>query len=198
MILSESYIKRIQKLAGIVIKENLDNFTASNTRVPFNIDLMTQAILQGREVGILYKGDDMIAPSGKYRLIYPVAMGMSKAGNRVIRAIHKVGQSESESKSTNVRSAEAKNVWRLFKASNIRGMWFTGGFFDFNPNNYNPNDRGMSTVEVSFSLSKAQGYQKEFLEKQKEAGELKSKVRRFRESGARDLEQPYKNPETRI
>lgn len=198
MILSESYTKRIQKLAGIVIKENVDNFTASNTRVPFNIDLMTQAIIQGREVGILYKGDDMIAPSGKYRLIYPVAMGMSKAGNRVIRAVHKVGQSESESKSTSVRSAEAKNVWRLFKASNIRGMWFTGDFFDFNPNNYNPNDRGMSTVEVSFSLSKAQGYQKEFLEKQKEAGELKSKVRRFRESGARDLEQPYKNPETRI
>lgn len=198
MILSESYIKRIQKLAGIVIKENLDNFTASNTRVPFNIDLMTQAILQGREVGILYKGDDMKAPSGKYRLIYPVAMGMSKAGNRVIRAVHKVGQSESESKSTNIRSAEAKNVWRLFKASNIRGMWFTGDFFDFNPNNYNPNDRGMSTVEVSFNLGKAQNYQKEFLERQKEAGELKSKVRRFRESGARDLEQPYKNPETRI
>lgn len=198
MILSESYIKRAQKLAGIVIKENVDNFTASNTRVPFNIDLMTQAILQGREVGILYKGDDMMAPSGKYRLIYPVAMGMSKAGNRVIRAVHKVGQSESESKSTNVRSAEAKNVWRLFKASNIRGIWFTGDFFDFNPNNYNPNDRGMSTVEVSFNLGKAQSYQKEFLEKQKEAGELKSKVRRFRESGARDLEQPYKNPETRI
>jgi hypothetical protein len=198
MILSESYIKRAQKLAGIAIKENVDNFTASNTRIPFNVDLMTQAILQGREVGILYKGDDMIAPSGKYRLIYPVAMGMSKAGNRVIRAVHKVGQSESESKSINVRSAEAKNVWRLFKASNIRGMWFTGDFFDFNPEKYNPNDRGMSTVEVSFKLTKAQQYQKQFLEKQKEAGELRSKVRRFKEAGARDLEQPYENPETRI
>ncbi len=198
MILSESYIKRVQKLAGIVIEENVDNFSASNTRVPFNIDLMTQAILQGREVGILYKGDDMRAPSGKYRLIYPVAMGMSKAGNRVIRAVHKIGQSESESKSTSIRSAEAKNVWRLFKSSNIRGMWFTGDFFDFNPKNYNPNDKGMSTVEVSFNLGKAQKYQKDFLEKQKEAGELRSKVRRFRESGARDLEQPYENPETRI
>ena len=198
MILSESYIKRAQKLAGIVIKESIDSFPASNTRVPFNIDLMTQAILQGREVGILYKGDEMMAPSGKYRLIYPVAMGMSKAGNRVIRAVHKVGQSESESKSTSVRSAEAKNVWRLFKAGNIRGMWFTGDFFDFNPNNYNPNDKGMSTVEVSFKLTKAQKYQQEFLEQQKEAGERKSKIRRFRESGDRDLEQPYQNPDTRI
>ena len=198
MILSESYIKRAQKLAGIVIKESTDSFPASNTRVPFNIDLMTQAILQGREVGILYKGDEMRAPSGKYRLIYPVAMGMSKAGNRVIRAVHKVGQSESESKSTSVRSAEAKNVWRLFKASNIRGMWFTGDFFDFNPNNYNPNDKGMSTVEVSFKLSKAQKYQQEFLEQQKEAGERKSKIRRFRESGEREMEQPYQNPDTRI
>lgn len=198
MTLSESYIKRAQKLAGIVIEENVDHFPASNTRVPFSIDLMTQAILQGREVGILYKGDDMKAPSGKYRLIYPVAMGMSKAGNRVIRAVHKVGQSESEAKGTNNRSAEAKNVWRLFKSNNIRGMWFTGDFFDFNPDKYNPNDRGMSTVEVSFKLPKAQQYQKDFLEKQKEAGELKSKVRRFKEAGARDLEQPYDNPETRI
>lgn len=196
--LSESYIKRSQELAGILVKESAEDFSASNTRVPFNTDLMTQAILQGREVGILYKGDDMIAPSGKYRVIYPVAMGVSKAGNRVIRAIHKVGQSESEAGRTSIRSAEAKNVWRLFKASNIRGMWFTGDFFDFNPKGYNPSDRGMSTVEVSFSLNKAQNYQKEFLEKQKESNELKSKVRRFREAGARDLEQPYKDPETRI
>jgi len=196
--LSESHIRRNKELAGILIRESAEDFSASNTRVPFNTDLMTQAILQGREVGILYKGDDMRAPSGKYRLIYPVAMGMSKAGNRVIRAVHKIGQSESEAGSTNIRSAEAKNVWRLFKASNIRGMWFTGDFFDFNPEKYNPNDRGMSTVEVSFNLPKAQRYQREFLEKQKESDELRSKVRRFREAGARDLEQPYSDPETRI
>lgn len=196
--LSESYIKRNKELAGIVVQESAEDFSASNTRVPFSTDLMTQAILQGREVGILYKGDDMIAQSGKYRVIYPVAMGMSKAGNRVIRAVHKVGQSESEAGKTSVRSAEAKNVWRLFKASNIRGMWFTGDFFNFNPKSYNPNDRGMSTVEVSFSLTKAQKFQQEFVTKQEEANELRSKVRRFKEAGARDLEQPYKDPETRI
>jgi len=196
--LSESYIKRNKELAGILVQESAEDFSASNTRVPFSTDLMTQAILQGREVGILYKGDDMIAQSGKYRVIYPVAMGMSKAGNRVIRAVHKVGQSESEAGKTSVRSAEAKNVWRLFKASNIRGMWFTGDFFNFNPKSYNPNDRGMSTVEVSFSLTKAQKFQQEFVTKQEEANELRSKVRRFKEAGARDLEQPYKDPETRI
>ena len=157
---------------------------------------MTQAITQGREVGILYKGDEMKAPSGKYRLIYPVAMGISRAGNRVIRAVHTIGQSESEAKSTNIRSAEAKNVWRLFKADNIRGMWFTGNFFNFNPDKYNPNDKGMNTVEVNFDLSKAKKYQDELIQKQKEEGDFKSKVRRFRESGARDLEQPYDNPET--
>tara|TARA_R110002153_G_scaffold160692_3_gene313015 strand:- start:505 stop:1098 length:594 start_codon:yes stop_codon:yes gene_type:complete len=196
--LSESYIKRNKELAGILVQESAEDFSASNTRVPFSTDLMTQAILQGREVGILYKGDDMIAQSGKYRVIYPVAMGMSKAGNRVIRAVHKVGQSESEAGKTSVRSVEAKNVWRLFKASNIRGMWFTGDFFNFNPKSYNPNDRGMSTVEVSFSLTKAQKFQQEFVTKQEEANELRSKVRRFKEAGARDLEQPYKDPETRI
>lgn len=179
-----------------ILTESSDPFSASNTRVPFNLDLMTQAITQGREVGILYKGDEMKAPSGKYRLIYPVAMGISRAGNRVIRAVHTIGQSESEAKSTNIRSAEAKNVWRLFKANNIRGMWFTGNFFNFNPDKYNPNDKGMNTVEVNFDLSKAKKYQDELIQKQKEEGDFKSKVRRFRESGARDLEQPYDNPET--
>ena len=77
-------------------------------------------------------------------------------------------------------------------------MWFTGDFFNFNPKSYNPNDRGMSTVEVSFSLTKAQKFQQEFVTKQEEANELRSKVRRFKEAGARDLEQPYKDPETRI
>lgn len=53
--LSESHIRRNKELAGILIRESAEDFSASNTRVPFNTDLMTQAILQGREVGILTK-----------------------------------------------------------------------------------------------------------------------------------------------
>jgi len=197
MLLSEEYKNRLKELAGIIIEAETDPFAGSSERRPFDIDLMTQAILQGREVGILYKGDKMKAPSGKYRLIYPVAMGISKAGNRVVRAIHKHGQSESKALESGVRSAEAKNEWRLFKAENIKGMWFTGNFFDFVPSDYNSNDRGMNTVEVSFNSSKAKSFQKSFIENQKEE-ERKAKVTRFIEKNERDLEQPYENPETRI
>lgn len=200
MLLSESYKNRIKKLAGIIVEE-VDNNTAfalSDSRTSFNIDLMTQAIIEGREVGILYKGDEMKAPSGKYRLIYPVAMGISKAGNRVIRAIHKVGQSESKAKETGVRSAEAKNVWRLFKEDNIKGMWLTGNFFQGPLNGYSPNDKGMLTVEVSTDLSKVKKFQEDLFRKQKEEGERQSQLKRFRDSNERPLEQPIQNPETRI
>jgi hypothetical protein len=197
MILTESYKNRIKQLAGLITEANSDAFVASDSRVPFDLDLMRQAIEQGREVGILYKGEDMSAPSGKYRLIYPVAMGISKAGNRIIRAIHKTGQSESLAKSTGIRSAEAKNVWRLFKADNIKGMWFTGNFFRGPLNKYNPNDQGMVTVEVSTDLAEIKRFQDELFRKRKEEGR-KSKLTNFVEKGERDLEQPYQNPQTRI
>lgn len=200
MLVSESYKNRLKELAGI-ISEEVDVNSAlalSDSRVSFNLDLMSQAIEEGREIGILYKGDEMKAPSGKYRLIYPVAMGISKAGNRVIRAIHKHGQSESKAKETGIRSAEAKNVWRLFKADNIKGMWMTGNFFQGPINGYNPNDKGMNTVEVSTDLSKIKKFQEELFKREKEKGEQQSKLKRFKEAGERPLEQPIQNPETRI
>jgi hypothetical protein len=198
MLLNESYKNRLKKLAGLLTEASADAFVASDSRVPFNPDLMRQAIEQGREIGILYKGDEMKAPSGKYRLIYPVAMGTSKAGNKVIRAIHKEGQSESVANRTGIRSSEAQNVWRLFKADNIKGMWFTGNFFRGPLNQYNPNDRGMVTVDVSADLRKIEKYQNDLLLKQKEEGEKLSRLKSFKEKGERPLEQPIENPETRI
>ena len=200
MLLSESFKNRLKKLAGILTEE-VDNETAfalSNNRVPFSIDLMTQAIQEGREVGILYKGDSMIAGSGKYRIIYPVAMGTSKKGNKVVRAIHKQGQSEKQAKSTGVRSAEVKNVWRLFKTKNIKGMWFTGNFFQGPFNGYNSNDKGMTTVEVYTDLNKIKTFQEDLLKRQQEAGEQKNIVKLFKDKNERPLEQPIENPETRV
>lgn len=200
MLISESYKNRLKELAGIISEEVDVNsaFALSDSRVSFNLDLMSQAIEEGREVGILYKGDEMKAPSGKYRLIYPVAMGISKAGNRVIRAIHKHGQSESKAQETGIRSAEAKSVWRLFKENNIKGMWLTGNLFQGPLNGYNPNDKGMLTVEVSTDLNKIKNFQEELFKKQKEDGEEQDKLKRFKESGERPLEQPIQNPETRM
>jgi len=157
MNLTESYKRRLQVLAGI-ITEVLDTtttdqerniaFQKSNERINFSKDLMAKAIREGWEIGMLFQSSNekykMAVP--KYRIIYPIAMGTSKKSNTVVRAFHKIGQSESVARTNNKRSAEARDEWRLFKTSNIKKMWFTGNFFQLeNPllGKYKKNDKGM-------------------------------------------------------
>ena len=77
-------------------------------------------------------------PVAKARIIHPVALGTDKKGNLVIRGLHIAGQSEKAARETGVRSAEVEaekegiGAWRLFKASNVRSMWFTDRFFSDN------------------------------------------------------------------
>ena len=70
MILSEKIKKRFQQLAGIISEnisnqERLDAFAKSDERVPYNKDLMIQAIQQGREVGVLFQSNNE-----KYKMPY--------------------------------------------------------------------------------------------------------------------------------
>ena len=161
--LSESYIKRMQRLAGIneawVIgnttdKEREDAFAKSNERVPYKKDLMIYAIKGGFEVGLLFKTNNAKdkMPISKYRTVLPMALGMHKStGNEVLSAFHEIGQSESKARETGRRSAEAKNEWRLFKTKNILSMWITGKTFDKAPPKFKGStDSRMSTVEVYF------------------------------------------------
>lgn len=139
----------------------------SNERVPFNSELMKQAIEQGREIGINYrsKNDKYEMPATKSRIIHPVAMGTDKNGNIVIRGLHITGQSEKAARETGVRSAEIEaekdgmNAWRLFKAENLKSMWFTGRFFSDNIPGYNPNDKTMTTKTAVYSPTEAKKYQ---------------------------------------
>ncbi len=168
MLISESYKNRLKKLAGISIILEADDdierssaFALSNQRVPFNKDLMIQAINEGREVGILFKSknEKYEMPVSKYRTIYPVALGTSKAGNQVLRAVHKFGQSESAALKTGKRSQEVKDEWRMFKVTNIKSMWFTGKFFSIPPKHYNASDKGMVNIEVAADFGKIKKFQ---------------------------------------
>ena len=166
MFLSEQYKQRIKYLAGIISEEAFssrknDPFALSNTREPFNKDMIIKAIEEGREMGILYKSDLMPVP--KYRIVYPVAIGMSKKGNLIIRAFHKHGQSESEARRTGVRSAEVQNAWRLLKATNIKGVWLTGNLFRGPLEAYNPNDKSMVSVEIAANFNDIINYQNAIL-----------------------------------
>lgn len=199
MLLSESYKIRLQELAGIKQnpqetsdEERLSAFSLSNQRVPYNKDLMIQAIKEGREVGILFQSNNekYKMPTSKYRTIYPVALGTSKAGNEVLRAVHKIGQSESAARKTNKRSAEVKDEWRMFKISNIKSMWFTGKFFDVPPKHYNAADKGMVNVEVAADFSKIRKFQLQLVNKMKQQTKPKPQiVSLFKEPENKNLQQ---------
>ncbi len=174
MNLSESYKKRLKVLAGL-LKEDVYDFSDeeknaafqnSNEKTSFNKDLMIKAIKEGWEIGILFKSnnDKYQMPIFKERIIYPVAMGVTKKGNPAIRAFHKLGQSESAARATKKRSQEVKDEWRLFKLSGIKKMWFTGRFFqlEYLSGYKEIGDKGLSIVEVQSKKSEVRKFQKSY------------------------------------
>lgn len=189
IILSENYRKRIKVLAGILSEidykfseeEKKNAFIGFENRVKYNKDLMVKAIKEGWEVGILFwsKNEKYEMRTYKARTICPVALGLSKKGNPVLRAFHKVGQSESaglRQKAVGAktwRSAEAKDEWRLFKTANISRMWLTGRFFQVNELKDSKTgagfssgkDKGMTQVEIQYDSSKAKKFQDQYNKK---------------------------------
>ena len=169
MLISESYRRRLQVLAGIITEVDLQTKTnllsKSGQKIPFSRDMMKRAIEQGREIGMSFQSDNdkYTMPVSKFRVIRPYAMGISNNGDLVVRGMHVLGQSEKKARETGVRSAEAEGEWRLFKANNIKGMWETGRFFDESAPGYNSNDQLMRTVEVSFNPTTAKNWQQQQL-----------------------------------
>lgn len=182
--LTELYIRKIVRkvlaeslLLEISAEEKTKAYAKSNERVPFNADLMKQAIMQGREVGLNFKSDNdkYTMPTTKTRIIHPVAFGINKAGRQVVRGLHITGQSEKEALRTGSRSAEIEaetdgmNAWRMFKVENIKSMWFTDRFFSDNIPGYNPNDKGMASIYVSYNPTTAKKYQDEIVAARKKS-----------------------------
>ena len=181
--LTEAYIRKMIReilseslILEVSAEEKTKIMAKSNERVPFNTDLMKQAIEQGREIGINYRSsnDKYEMPTTKSRIIHPVAMGTDKNGNIVIRGLHITGQSEKAARQTGVRSAEVEaekdgmNAWRLFKSGNLKSMWFTGRFFSDNIPGYNPNDKAMTTKIVAYSPKTAKEYQDQLVAQAKQ------------------------------
>ena len=168
MLLSESYKKRLKELAGLMPLDEAMSPEAksaamnkSSERFTFNVDSMKQAIEQGREIGLNFQSNNKKykMPTTKSRIIWPVAMGMDENGNLSIRGYHIEGQSEKAARETKVRSAEATDVWRLFKAANIKSMWFTDNFFSQPLPGYKERDSAFTTIMASYSPAKARAYQ---------------------------------------
>lgn len=165
MLLTESYKNRLKELAGIkptkiipLLKEAEDLYANSGKRIKFDINVMTQAIESGQEIGMIFQSDNdkYRMPIWKTRIVQPVTMGYDKKGDLVIRGIHVTGQSEKEAIKTNKRSAEANNEWRLFKVDNLKSFFLTGRLFqDVSLPGYNPNDSAMNRIIAKFNPAEA-------------------------------------------
>ena len=182
--LTESYIRGVIReilsealILEISAEEKTKVMSKSNERMPFNRELMKQAIEQGREVGLLFQtnNDKTRMPVAKYRIIHPVVMGTGAKDNKLlIRGLHVTGQSEKAARASGSRSAEAEaekdgiSAWRLFRVENIRSMFFTDRFFSDNIPGYNPSDSIITSREAVYNPATAKAYQDNLVVQSKE------------------------------
>lgn len=144
--IEEKYIprhKRKYNKSGYVINEAVQGEELVpgfpiNKPMKFNEALMVKAINNGMIILLSYSGDDDNWKGGRERTIYPMVLGVNKnTGNMLLRGWHLEGWSVHLHRFT-------RNVWRLFKTSNIKTMMFTGDFFRLAPKGYRSNDRVMT------------------------------------------------------
>jgi hypothetical protein len=143
--LNENYIPlkdRRYNSKGNIINESINDILIPNMpvnkKINFDQGLMVKAIQNGLVILINYSGDKDNWKGGRERVIYPMVIGINRnTGNMLIRAWHLTGWSVSKKRSV-------KKEWRLFKASNIKSMMFTGDFYRLPPKGYKMNDRIMT------------------------------------------------------
>lgn len=106
-------------------------------------DQVSDAIKNRRVCAIYYNGDE---PGGKgLRVIEPVAFGLSKKGNAVLRAWDREGASH-----TAYKGEKPLPGWRLFRLDKMDFIRPTQETFDTPRPNYNPTgDNSMERVFIN-------------------------------------------------
>jgi predicted DNA-binding transcriptional regulator YafY len=105
-----------------------------------SIETVMDCVKNRKRCIIYYNGDE---PGGKgLREIEPVAFGVSKSGNRVLRAWENEGSSH-----RGYLGKKPLPGWRFFRLDKIMSIKPTGETFDEIRPNFNPNgDKSMSSV----------------------------------------------------
>ena len=108
-----------------------------------SLDSVIDAIKQKQRVIIYYDGDE---PGGRgLREIEPVCLGVSKAGNKVVRAWDSEGASH-----TGYKGEQPLPGWRLFRLDKILSLKPTGENFTEMKPGYNINgDKSMVSVIIN-------------------------------------------------
>jgi predicted DNA-binding transcriptional regulator YafY len=113
-----------------------------NIILEVSLDQVTNSVKNKNLVTIYYDGDDN---GGKgLRTIEPFCVGVSKAGNRVLRAWEREGASYSAEK-----GYQPLPGWRLFRLDRIGNYSVNPreNFVEVRPK-YNPDDKGMVGLKV--------------------------------------------------
>jgi predicted DNA-binding transcriptional regulator YafY len=108
-----------------------------------SIDDVVDCIKNKKKCVIYYDGDE---PGGRgLRDIEPVCLGVSKAGNKVVRAWDNEGSSH-----TAYKGEQPLPGWRLFRLDKILSLKPTGENFTEMKTGYNPNgDKSMVSVIIN-------------------------------------------------
>jgi predicted DNA-binding transcriptional regulator YafY len=107
-----------------------------------SVDSVVNAIKNKQKVIIYYDGDE---PGGRgLREIEPVCLGISKAGNKVLRAWDEEGSSH-----TAYKGEQPLPGWRLFRLDKLLSLKPSGeNFIEMKPN-FNPNgDKSMTSIII--------------------------------------------------
>lgn len=117
--------------------KRLDEFVSRGT--------VTDAVQNKDVVFIYYNGDETI--NRGYRTIEPFVLGVSTAGNLVLRAWQQAGATDTG----NAPQRPNDNIpgWRLFRLDGITSMNKTLKKFDGNRPKYNPQDKQMTQIIVA-------------------------------------------------
>lgn len=102
--------------------------------VEYTEERMRMAITYGMVLTFGYKGfKDLSVQHFRERVICPLVLGRSRAGNVLFRGFHMIGWSVSS-------NAHMRKIWRLFRVDNIKWMLFNGQFYRDAPQGYNNTD----------------------------------------------------------
>jgi hypothetical protein len=96
--------------------------------------LLTKAIKNGCIMTFSYENPE--EDHGRERVVYPMVLGRSQAGDLLLRGYHFKGWSHSANR-------PVEKIWRVFRMDRIKQMAFTGTFFRLPPPGYNHDDPGM-------------------------------------------------------
>jgi predicted DNA-binding transcriptional regulator YafY len=107
-----------------------------------SVDSVVNAIKNKQKVIIYYDGDE---PGGRgLREIEPVCLGISKAGNKVLRAWDEEGSSH-----TAYKGEQPLPGWRLFRLDKLLSLKPSGENFAEMKPNFNPNgDKSMTSIII--------------------------------------------------